>query len=69
MIISIRSVIASCIHQHPLQDDEVVPVEQVPSLDVLTIATRMTSDANAALPDYGEPQAYPGITAGQTSSQ
>ena len=57
------------IHSHLSQDDEAVSVEQVPSLDVIVIATPMTLDANAALPDYGEPQPYPDITAGQLGGQ
>ncbi|VDC05544.1 unnamed protein product [Peniophora sp. CBMAI 1063] len=48
-----------------VKDDEVLSVEQVPSLDVLASATPMMLEANAALPDYGEPQPYPAITAGQ----
>ncbi|KZV73216.1 tyrosinase [Peniophora sp. CONT] len=52
-----------------VKDDELVGAEQVPSLNILAIATRMTLDANAALPDYGEPQSYPDITAGQLGGQ
>ncbi|KZV73724.1 Di-copper centre-containing protein [Peniophora sp. CONT] len=46
-----------------------VPVEQVPSLKVLAISTPVRLNGDDELPEYGEPDALPNVTAGKPGGE
>ena len=48
---------------------EEVPVEQVPSLRVLAIGTPVSDGGADELPEFGEPEALPDVTAGRPGGE